>query len=85
MFDPPSATGDGEDINLGGQQGDAGQDQVVGREDGAGQRNESLVPYLDVLAEYQDRATRTIERAGYPTRLRGLVRDYFDIIGGVEP
>lgn len=42
------------------------------------------MPYLDVLADYRERATRTIERPGFPVELRDLVRDYFDRIGSLS-
>lgn len=81
VFDPPNRLSpDGEDLNLGGQDSGRGSEQTVGRNPGEGIQNRALVPYLDVLARYQELAARTIEQAGYPVRLRDLVRSYFDRI-----
>ncbi|MBW3658689.1 MAG: hypothetical protein KY457_08615, partial [Actinobacteria bacterium] len=81
VFDPPAgAAPDGEDVRIGGTDSGEGDETIVGRTPGQGQVNDALVPYLDVLAEYRELASRAIERAGYPTELRDLVRSYFDRI-----
>ncbi|HUH06973.1 MAG TPA: hypothetical protein VML96_04100, partial [Egibacteraceae bacterium] len=81
VFDPPQQLdADGEDVHL-TNQGDPAPGQEVGRAQGAGERNQAIVPYFDVLAEYAAQATRTIESDGYPVRLRQTVRDYFDRLG----
>lgn len=84
VYDPPSGNVDGEDVNVRGDDDGTGDSDTVGSAEGQGTRTESLVPYLDVLTDYQQRATRTIERPGFPVELRDLVRDYFDQIGRTQ-
>jgi hypothetical protein len=81
VYDPPSGTIDGEDVNLGGTDSGRGDSETVGSSQGQGTQNLGIVPYRDVLADYRERASRTIERPGFPVELRDLVRDYFDRIG----
>ena len=53
---------------------------------GEGLRNQGLIPYRDVLTEYADQATSTVEQPGYPVRLRDTVRAYFDNLAtGAQP
>jgi hypothetical protein len=80
VYDPTRVGGDGEDLHLGGQDSGQGGESTVGQREGQGIANDSLVPYRDVLADYLDIATRTIERPGYPVELRDLVRTYFDTL-----
>jgi hypothetical protein len=85
VYDPPGrATADGEDVRLDGQPSAEGPATDRGRTEGGGARGTPLVPYLDVLPEYADEASRTIERPGYPPRLRGTVQDYFDRLGAAS-
>jgi hypothetical protein len=78
VFAPTGVGGPDDDWNLSGLDTGSGPDAQVGRSLGPGERNRALVPYLDVLGDYRDAATRTIERAGFPAGRRDLVRDYFD-------
>lgn len=71
-------------MNLGGADSGSGDSDTVGTSEGRGTRSLPIVPYLDVLSDYRDRATRTIERPGFPVELRDLVRDYFDRIGSAQ-
>ena len=85
IFDPPAnLAADGEDVHISGADSGQGEDSQVGTFEGQGQENEALVPYLQVLAEYLDRATQAIERPGFPATLRPIVRSYFDLLGGVQ-
>ncbi|MGH8910664.1 MAG: hypothetical protein ACRD0K_30255, partial [Egibacteraceae bacterium] len=85
VYDPPRRIGgDGEDLRLGGDPSGPGPDTDLGRQQGEGLRTTPLVPYLDVLADYAERAARTVERPGYPDRLRGTVQDYFDRLGAAQ-
>jgi hypothetical protein len=78
VFAPPGAIGDTDPWQLPGNDDGQGPVDEVGRSLGEGQANRGLVPYLDVLPDYRDAATRTIERPGFPSGRRDLVRDYFD-------
>ena len=69
---------------LGGNDSGSGDSDTVGSSEGRGTRSLPIVPYLDVLPEYRERASRTIERPGFPVELRDLVRDYFDRIGNAS-
>jgi hypothetical protein len=82
VFDPPRRGEDGDDLHITGIPRDGGPETDRGRREGEGLRNRGLVPYRDVIGGYRDDATRTIERDGYPLRLRQTVRDYFDRLGG---
>ncbi len=84
MYDPPTGGLDGEDVQITGTDTGQGNESDVGVSQGQGQQNLRIVPYLDVLSEYRDRATRTIDRPGFPADLRDLVRDYFDRIGRLQ-
>ncbi|MGH8933600.1 MAG: hypothetical protein ACRDZO_23935, partial [Egibacteraceae bacterium] len=85
IYDPPQRLGgDGEDVRLDGQASNAGPSSEAGRQQGEGLRNTPLVPYLDVLTSYAEEAARTVERPGYPVRLRGTVQDYFDQLGAAQ-
>lgn len=74
---------DGDDLHLGGQQGE-GPDSEIGKVEGQGEQTRALIPYRDVLTRYRDLASRTIERAGFPLELRNLVRSYFDRISSTQ-
>ncbi|MEX2503785.1 MAG: hypothetical protein WD378_02980, partial [Egicoccus sp.] len=78
VFAPPRVGGDEDEWYLGGQDSGQGPDAQVGRGLGAGDVDDALVPYTDVLGSYRDIATRTIERPGFPVGRRDLVRLYFD-------
>jgi len=78
VFAPGAAAGGDDPWRLPGTDSGAGDIDEVGRGLGPGQLSDALVPYLDVLGTYRDSATRTIERPGFPSGRRSLVRDYFD-------
>ncbi len=85
VYDPPLRLGgDGEDVRLDSQATNDGPSSDAGRQQGQGLRNTPLVPYLDVLPSYAEEAARTVERPGYPVRLRGAVQDYFDRLGAAQ-
>jgi len=76
VFDPvDEALGDREQVDLGGGD-DPGE--VEGTTDGrGGVQNLPLVPYTDRLAEYQERALRSLDSLVVPPSVRDVVRDYF--------
>ncbi len=82
MFDPPGGAAAGDPLQLRGRPTGRGRERDQGRQLGEGLRTGSVVPYTEVLADYADVAARTVERDGYPVRLRGTVREYFDRLGG---
>lgn len=84
VLDPGRQASAGEDLQIQGQDSGDTPETTRGRAQGAGQRNDALVPFSDVLAEYAQEATQTVERPGYPVRLRDTVRDYFDGLAGGE-
>ena len=83
VYDPRRReAGPGEDLQIQGRDTGDQPETTKGVSQGAGQRNPALVPYQDVLTDYAQRATRTVEQPGYPARLRDTVRDYFDGLAG---
>jgi hypothetical protein len=79
VYDPPQRLGGpGDDLQLTDAPDDGAPESTAGRVQGEGLRNQALIPYLDVLADYAAQASRTVEQPGYPVRLRTTVRDYFD-------
>jgi hypothetical protein len=79
VYQPPQRPEtSGDDLRLTGRPDPTQPEQTTGRRQGEGQLNEALVPYLDVLPEYAQRATQAVEQGGYPVRLRRTVQDYFD-------
>jgi hypothetical protein len=79
VYAPPARPeGSGDDLQLPGRPDESQPEVDAGPVQGQGERNDALVPYLDVLAQYAERATQTVEQGGYPVRLRGTVREYFD-------
>lgn len=85
VYDPQRReAGPGEDLQIQGQDTGEQPETTKGVSQGSGQRNPALVPYQDVLTDYSQRATRTVEQPGYPARLRDTVRDYFDGLAGPE-
>ena len=47
-----------------------------------GDPNEALVPYTDVLQDFQDFAITSLDRSYVPLTVKDYVRDYFSSLGG---
>lgn len=79
VFDP------GDELDAGGSNTGTDPGQTVGRGNTGSSRGGSHVPYGRVLADYEARATRALDRADVPPSLRALVRAYFDNLAGRGP
>ena len=79
VFDPGA---EGEQLDAGGDPTGRDPGETVGRSDTGSGTGASFVPLADVLADYENRATRTLERADIPPSVRALVRAYFDALAG---
>lgn len=75
IFDPVDPA---DELSLGGTPDGLDDSPIVGTGEGSGLGSDARVPYRQVLGEYADRASATIDQPGYPPRLRDTVRDYFD-------
>lgn len=75
VFDPVDPA---EELSLGGTPDGLDDSPIVGTGEGSGLGSEARVPYRQVLGDYAERASATIDQPGYPPRLRDTVRDYFD-------
>jgi len=62
-----------------GQAQDTGQGQNQGSQPGV---QNGLVPYEQVLADYQASALSQVDRADIPDQQRQLVQQYFSDLGG---
>jgi hypothetical protein len=60
--------------------GGRGQSQQ-GTGQGQGTNNEAVVPYTDVLPEFQELALQALDRAYVPLDVKDYVRDYFASLG----
>lgn len=69
-----------DELQLGGTPDGLEDSPVVGTGSGPGTVGDGRVPYTDVLGDYARRAAQTVERPGYPVRLRDAVRTYFDTL-----
>jgi hypothetical protein len=79
VYDP------GEQLDAGGAGSGDDPGQTVGEGDTGSGRGGAHVPYGEVLADYEQRATRALDRAAVPPSLRALVRAYFDNLAGRGP
>jgi hypothetical protein len=84
VYDPRRAEASGQNLQIQGRDTGDEPETTKGTSQGAGQRNAALVPYQEVLTDYAQRATQTVERPGYPARLRDTVRTYFDGLAAPE-
>lgn len=75
IFDPVDPA---EELSLGGTPDGFDDSPIVGTGQGSGVGSDARVPYRQVLGDYAERASATIDQPGYPPRLRDTVRDYFD-------
>lgn len=75
IFDPVDPA---EELSLGGTPDGLDDSPIVGTGEGSGLGSDARVPYRQVLGDYAERASATIDQPGYPPRLRDTVRDYFD-------
>ena len=75
----------GDQIDAGGSSSGDDPGETVGEGDTGSGRGAAHVPYGEVLAEYEARATRALDRADVPPSLRALVRAYFDRLAGRTP
>jgi len=71
------AAQNGEQSQVGGQQGQQGSEQVRPGQFGPGAANGSQVPYEDVYGDYSNAANEALDRSAIPPHLKGYVRDYF--------
>jgi hypothetical protein len=76
VFDP------GEQLDAGGTATGNDPGQTVGQGSASSGQNGARVPVADVLGDYEERATRALERADIPPSLRDFVRAYFDNLAG---
>jgi hypothetical protein len=75
-YDPSNQPGDPDFIQ--GQQGQDGQTEVQqGQSELPGANNPSLVPYQQVLPEYQQAAGEALDQSAIPPHLKDYVREYF--------
>ena len=81
VFDPESASTNGEQLKTSGQQGE-GPTQQAGKVDGPSQRGGVGVPLADVLPRYSAEATRALGQLNIPPSQRALVQSYFAALAG---